>query len=261
MVIKFESNEIDQFRGFKLKITDEKSCTRTYTRNQGRIYLYNSEIDQECQINVNVAQGYTIALYINTIYIFDTCERGKIKIYDESLDGKLLGTFCGYQTPMPLFSATNKVVIKVIPADGAKIHTNLDITYVANNVSQGCGGDIFNYGGLISSPLYPENNRTNIDCIWNINVPNNMVVALRFKVFDMGSKSTCSSDFVQIRESADGIKDPEVKRQYCGEDEPAVYKGQKSVLQIRYKKTVNFAGTGWLLQFMAIYPNAEINTW
>jgi cubilin len=189
------------------------------------------------------------------------CEKGKVKVYDQSLDGKLLGTFCGYQNPTPLFSASNKVIIKIIPADGVKIHANLDITYVANNISQGCGGEIFNYGGLISSPLYPENNRSNLDCVWSVNVPNNMVVALKFKVFDLGSKTTCASDYVQIIEPDEPIEDQRVKRQYCGDDEPAIYKAQTSVIQIRYKKSVNFAGTGWLLQFMAVYPNAEINAW
>lgn len=44
----------------------------------------------------------------------------------------------------------------------------------------GCGGEIFNYGGQLASPGYPNTNRNNTDCTWIINAPMNLVVALQF---------------------------------------------------------------------------------
>lgn len=55
-----------------------------------------------------------------------------------------------------------------------------DITYVATDKGRGCGGDIFNYGGEFSSPLYPSTERNNVDCRWTIEVPMNLVVSLKF---------------------------------------------------------------------------------
>lgn len=43
----------------------------------------------------------------------------------------------------------------------------------------GCGGELFNYGGQFTSPGYPNVIRNNTDCTWIINVPKNLLVALR----------------------------------------------------------------------------------
>lgn len=56
-----------------------------------------------------------------------------------------------------------------------------DLTYIASDKGQGCGGELFNYGGSISSPMYPLNDRNYSDCRWIINVPQNLVVALQFE--------------------------------------------------------------------------------
>lgn len=45
----------------------------------------------------------------------------------------------------------------------------------------GCGGELYNYGGQLSSPGYPNTDRNNSDCYWTINVPINLVVALKFQ--------------------------------------------------------------------------------
>lgn len=56
-----------------------------------------------------------------------------------------------------------------------------DLTYTASDKGQGCGGELFNYGGTITSPMYPQNERNFSDCRWSINVPQNLVVALQFE--------------------------------------------------------------------------------
>lgn len=45
----------------------------------------------------------------------------------------------------------------------------------------GCGGELYNYGGIFSSPGYPNTDRNNSDCTWTINVPMNLFVALQFQ--------------------------------------------------------------------------------
>lgn len=72
-----------------------------------------------------------------------------------------------------------------------------------------------NYGGMFTSPLYPENSRISQDCKWNIYVPQNMKVALRFQIFDFGPKTTCNDNYVQIIELNNQGQE-EMKRQYCG---------------------------------------------
>lgn len=70
----------------------------------------------------------------------------------------------------------------------------------------------------------------------------------------MGPRSTCNNNFVQFLETKNGIE--EVMRTFCGDDTPANFVGMSNRLVVRFKKTVNFAGTGWLANFMAVQPNS-----
>uniref|UniRef100_A0A7G3AGB7 Cubilin n=1 Tax=Lutzomyia longipalpis TaxID=7200 RepID=A0A7G3AGB7_LUTLO len=137
---------------------------------------------------------------------------------------------------------------------------SFDLTFLATDQGRGCGGFLYNYGGSFSSPLYPLNDRNNSQCTWDVNVPSNLKVALRFHVFDMGTKLTCPSNYVEFQEvEADGKT--RVERTYCGDDIPAVYKSEKSRILVHFVKDVNFAGSGWVLQFMGVHENSEVYNW
>lgn len=76
-------------------------------------------------------------------------------------------------------------------------------------------------------------------------------------MFDMGSSVHCSDNYLQIIESDYEGKET-VARKYCGDDVPSAYKSNRNVLSVRFKKTANFAGTGWTIQFMAVHPSAVV---
>lgn len=122
--------------------------------------------------------------------------------------------------------------------------------YLATDQGVGCGGNLFNYGGLFASPMYPMNDRNFSDCRWNIAVPTNMKVALRFKNFDMGPKQTCDTNYVEIIETLEGSGMDEVVRTFCGQDIPQTYNGNTNKLSVRFRKTLNFGGTGFLANFI-----------
>jgi cubilin len=91
-----------------------------------------------------------------------------------------LNSACGYNTPNPVFSNTNQLHLKAVTSRSDS-YASVDITYVANNQSKGCGGQLFNYGGIFTSPMYPNtDDRTAWDCRWEVAVPQNMQVALIF---------------------------------------------------------------------------------
>lgn len=76
-------------------------------------------------------------------------------------------------------------------------------------------------------------------------------------VFDMGTSVQCKDNYVQIIE-VDYEGKETVARKYCGEDVPSAYKSNRNVLTVTFKKTSNFSGTGWSLQFMAVHPSAMV---
>ena len=75
----------------------------------------------------------------------------------------------------------------------------------------------------------------------------------------MGSKITCESDYVELIETDISTKVDSVMRKYCGDDEPQVFVSSENTMKVHYKRTVNFDGSGWLINFMAVYEGAKPN--
>lgn len=73
--------------------------------------------------------------------------------------------------------------------------------------------------------------------------------------FDMGPKTTCELNYVEIIESDDSI----APTKFCGTDEPAPYKARSSQLKVHFKSSMNFAGEGWVINFMAVHENSIVN--
>lgn len=71
----------------------------------------------------------------------------------------------------------------------------------------------------------------------------------------MGPRTTCELNYLEIVEFDENI--PPIR--YCGSDTPAEYKGRSNRLKIRYKTSSNLAGTGWIINFMAVHENTAIS--
>lgn len=67
----------------------------------------------------------------------------------------------------------------------------------------------------------------------------------------MGSKLLCDEDYVEFLEKNDRGDMVTVKR-YCGDDEPANYVSTQSKVHVHYSQTLNFASTGWVINFIGV---------
>ncbi|XP_029722333.2 cubilin homolog isoform X1 [Aedes albopictus] len=260
LYVKFESDERVQDVGFRLSIQQNNYCGQNYTRLQGRINSNYVVRKEHCTITIQVPENYTLALYFAIFYTHaPDCEKEGIRIYDGLGTDKQLELLCSYSTPNPVFSESNALRIEMPPSQAEHVSTMIDASYLATDQGRGCGGEMFNYGGIFSSPLYPNNNRTRKQCLWTVTVPNNMRIALKFDTFDMGSITTCSTDYVELIE----VKGAEKRtvRKHCGGDQPSTYISENSVMQVLHKQTQNFGGTGWLVKYMAIEKDALVNNW
>lgn len=74
----------------------------------------------------------------------------------------------------------------------------------------------------------------------------------------MGSKLTCENDYVEFLEANEQGEIASIKK-FCGEDEPAIYVSAKSELQVHYRQTVNFGGTGWIINFIGVHEGEVTN--
>lgn len=245
--VKFVSNNEIERSGFRLTFLPAGDC-HDYEGMQGRI---NVNQIKDCVYLIRAPQNHTISIYYNSIYFYDdNCTKSGMKIYDGLSVTEPSVVACSYTQPNPFFSTSNVVKIKVNAQH--EFSGNYDISFIATDNGRGCGGTLINYSGVFTSPLYPENNRNETDCRWTMHVPKNMKLALRFTIFDMGSKTTCNGNYVQILE-INTAKEEEVMRQYCGEDEPAIYRSETSIVTVRLKTTRNFSGTGFIANFMGVF--------
>lgn len=180
--------------------------------------------------------------------------------------------------PNPVFSNTNVLKLKFKQAEQS-YGLLYDITYIASDKGRGCGGEVFNYAGVFTSPGYPNTDRNDSDCTWVINVPQTLKVALSFDgkipkgvflqlqpfftfvdfsiaVFDMGSRRMCDNNFLEIIEP----NSEQAPRKFCGPDKIAQYKSKTNTLSIRFKSGRDFAGTGWVLTFMAVHEQSTLES-
>lgn len=96
-----------------------------------------------------------------------------------NLTGKQLLKACGYLLPNPVFSDTNVVSLRAYAQPNPLYQYSLIFTSSSNG--KGCGGKLFNYLGLFTSPMYPNIYKEDIKCTWDIHVPKGYKVALKFK--------------------------------------------------------------------------------
>ena len=62
----------------------------------------------------------------------------------------------------------------------------------------GCGGTILGASGNITSPNYPNNYPSRVECLWVVTVPTGSI-SIIFNDFLVEDHSRCNYDFVEIR--------------------------------------------------------------
>ncbi|KAF4529658.1 hypothetical protein B566_EDAN017694 [Ephemera danica] len=217
-----------------------KSCSRNYTRPQGRIVLSLERQDaiNECIETIETDPNRTISIYFTVMIILESynCTAAGIEIRDGLRPtSRLLARVCGYVTPSPIFSTGNKLYIKFWTTQ--QVYFQYDLTYMTTDKGRGCGGRIFNTAGSVTSPLYPSNIRNNTECRWDITVPEQSIVKIKFLV-------TGTEQF---------------KTRLCGENIPATIVASGNAVALIYKTSVHNTGSGWMLNFgtgEAPLPNA-----
>lgn len=71
----------------------------------------------------------------------------------------------------------------------------------------------------------------------------------------MGSKRLCDNNFVEVIEP----NSDQTPQKFCGSETIAPYKAKTNTLSIRFKSGRDFAGTGWMLTFMAIHEDSKLD--
>ncbi|XP_017064010.1 cubilin homolog [Drosophila eugracilis] len=252
--LKYQSKSLEQRAGFQVKASANSNSELNFDGLQGRVRISQTT---DCIINIRAPPNHTLSLYYTEL-VFGTwdCNLENLEVFDK--DNKSLQRDCSFvDVGKSLFSYSDQLRLNV--KTGTYL-TMLDLTYLASPIDKGpgCGGQFYNTEGIFTNPFYPNNVRNNSECQWIVQVPSNNKVLLTFEVFNLGSKTTCHTDYLQILEKdGENGEDLEVRR-FCGEDNPKFYKSNRSQVVVRFHKTVNYDGVGWVIRFAGVYSNYQI---
>ncbi|KAH8397987.1 hypothetical protein KR222_008302, partial [Zaprionus bogoriensis] len=247
--VKFHTTDHAANRtGFRLRVVPDRGCRHNYAGIQGRVKFAGTA---DCDVFITVPSNYTLSLYFSDVtFVLYDCNEESVEVFDR-LTNKSLHRMCSYlETGKSIFTQTHDLRLH-FKTDS--YFSDFDMTYIASPVATGpgCGGDLYNTQGIFTNAFYPQNVRNNSDCRWNIRVPSNTRVLITFDVFDLGSRSTCHTDYLQILEL-----DQEMRR-FCGGDKPRIYLSRRSELTVRFKKSVNYDGIGWVIKFQGVDSNFQ----
>ena len=177
------------------------SCGYTTTDSSGEIsspfYPLHYPDNVDCLWKIIMPSSETVALVFEMFDIEPSassrCEDDFVEIYDGSTS---LGKYCsGNRPPRQITSSSNSLLV-IFKSDNQTTPTYTG--FIAAYAS--CGSYLTEPRGYLESPSYPKRFPDDIQCAWQIRVPEDYVVELRFDDFYMDGEFPCSLDYVKVRD-------------------------------------------------------------
>uniref|UniRef100_A0A0N4Z7T2 Metalloendopeptidase n=1 Tax=Parastrongyloides trichosuri TaxID=131310 RepID=A0A0N4Z7T2_PARTI len=180
-----------------------ESCFETFYGRKGSIILKNGS---KCIFRILAAQSEKIKIKIFTKNILtNLTSHNKIEKWLTIRDGfheksKILGV-------LKTDNYKNKEFLSKSNFLYLQFRTNLQIKneVVLAEYEFVCGGKITNNKGFIESPNFPEMYPLNISCQWEIEVPKNMLVAIKIVYIEMEKSGDCMYDKLEFYEGNDKL--------------------------------------------------------
>ena len=225
------------------------NCDFTMKDSSGEILSPNYPAqypdDKECTWKIEMPLSQKIVLVFETFNLDRSpssdfaCDNDFVEVHDNEVG--LIGKYCaGYIPPRQLTSRSNmlRVIFKSDNWTTSGFNGNFRAIYAS------CGGFLTDTRGDLLSPSYPESFPADIQCVWQIRVPLDYVIELRFSDFNMDGMYPCSVDYVKL---TDGFNTTATELgHFCATRPPkeTVFRstGNKMSLEYRSYKESNSAG-------------------
>ncbi|XP_045871702.1 suppressor of tumorigenicity 14 protein isoform X1 [Meles meles] len=188
-----------------------------------------------------------------TFHSFDVAscdDRGSdlVMVYDtlSPVEPRAVVQLCGTYPPsynLTFFSSQNVLLVTLI-TNTERRHPGFEATFSQLSKLSSCGGSLRGTHGTFSSPYYPGHYPPNMNCTWDIQVPNNQNVKVLFKLFYLVEPNippgSCPKDYVEVN----GEK-------YCGERPQFVVTSKSSKITVRFHSDQSYTDTGFLAEYLS----------
>lgn len=175
-----------------------------------------------------------------------------VTVYDSlsPMEPHAVVRLCGTFSPsynLTFLSSQNVFLVTLITNTDRR-HPGFEATFFQLPKMRSCGGLLSEAQGTFSSPYYPGHYPPNINCTWNIKVPNNRNVKVRFKLFYLVDPNipvgSCTKDYVEIN----GEK-------FCGERSQFVVSSNSSKITVHFHSDHSYTDTGFLAEYLSYDSN------
>ncbi|XP_047481962.1 tolloid-like protein 2 [Penaeus chinensis] len=231
-------------------------CGRTYQENAATFsspsYVNSAPPPggEKCEWRITATHGERIVLNVTHMDIFksDGCKTDFLEIRDGYWHkSPLLGRFCGgLRFPETIVSTGSRMLVSYVTSVNQNGHKGFTSSYEAV-----CGGELSMEQGHLESPNYPDDYRSNKECIWKITVPIGYQVALRFHSFEIENHDDCVYDYLDIRDGHE--ENSTLIGVFCGYKKPEDIKSSTNKMRIKFVTDGSVQKAGFSATFMKEY--------
>nr|DBA16642.1 TPA: hypothetical protein GDO54_004016 [Pyxicephalus adspersus] len=209
--------------------------------------------NSRCQWALRADADHMILLTFKT-FKMESCKTNKgdyVNIYDSltAMEPRILMKLCGSYPPSYnlTFVSSQNVMLVTLVSDDKERHPGFMAEFVQIPKTMLCGGTIRDGSGVISTPFYPAHYPPNRECLWDIQVPGEKFVKIRFQMFYLYepgvSVTGCPNDYVEIN-----------NQRYCGERSPFVVSNNSSKIMVKFRSDQSYTDTGFTAQYLSYEP-------
>lgn len=203
-----------------------------------------------CQWTLRGDASSVLSLTFRSFDVATCDDRGSdlVVVYDtlSPVEPRAVVRLCGTYPPsynLTFLSSQNVLLVTLITSTGRR-HPGFEAMFFQLPKMSSCGGSLREAQGTFSSPYYPGHYPPNINCTWDIEVPNNRNVKLFFKLFYLlepnVSLGTCPKDYVEVN----GEK-------FCGEKSQFVVASKSSRITVHFHSDQSYTDTGFLAEYLS----------
>uniref|UniRef100_A0A8C4X1X3 CUB domain-containing protein n=1 Tax=Eptatretus burgeri TaxID=7764 RepID=A0A8C4X1X3_EPTBU len=118
-----------------------------------------------------------------------------------------------------------------------------------------CGGEMEGDTGQFASPGFPQDYRPNLNCVWNIKVPEGRVVFLSFRFFALEMNARCMYDHVSVFNGRG--KDAQLLGKFCGTFRPGALVSTSNEIVVKMATDDSTENRGFLASFSSGEPHKQ----
>ncbi|XP_053547477.1 suppressor of tumorigenicity 14 protein [Bombina bombina] len=204
-----------------------------------------------CHWALRADANHVIRLHFKT-FKMEPCKPPKgdyVMVYDSltQAEPKAIVKLCGSYPPSYnlTFVSSQNVVLVALITDSKGKHPGFMAEFSQLPKRTLCGGYLRDSNGIITTPHYPAHYPPNIECTWDIQVPGDKYVKVRFNMFYLGDQkdNACLNDYVEIN-----------SKRYCGEQKNLVVSSNSSRIVVRFRSDQSYTDTGFTAQYLSYEP-------